>query len=445
MGAELITLANFRGMIPLKDDALIEENAAAYAENVDLVSGSIRPLKRDVSYHGIVLKVDDGVASGSPLLFASAIGRSGDLVILSRMFDHCAALTDISGATRMYLAGPDVDAKLIVKRAAGSAVAITNTNPTGSSTPGAPAVTITRVDAGATPTRYAVFAATYVYADGIEGPLSPYSEEFGYSPGDAYEFAPINAGAIIPVPVGVNFYITVPSASSDVPSVKLLASSNTYQYPTTGVLPNDILGEAYPEFDPLPLRLRTVAAAPWGGLAFTTNDEPGVVQFTDTTYLNRVYRENDINVGARVTCLLRGANVLFVLCDDGGPHVISGTSLGSHILTTSHKVEILVSGPRGASVTNNTCVFAAPRGLVMVTADANVSAVTEEKIFTAAQWQAMGPRDCALVFLSDGSIVFSMPNTRKTGIIKPYGLVWRSGKRRSAFARLPSDDSVVFV
>ena len=447
MGAELIALSRVRGMFPVTDDYLLPESAASYAEDVDLESGSIRPVHRDTAYQGHVLNVDDGLDAGdaAPMLFSVPVNRAGDIVILSRQFDHCAALSDISGDTRIYLAGPGVLSKLVRRKASGDAVTITNANPNGTDVPPAPDVTITRAEPDTAATRYAVAAATYVYPDGSEGPLSPYCDEFAYSPGDAFAFAPVPLPPSQPAPIGVNFYITVPSESSDVPNIKLIAETTSPQYPVSGTLPNDILGEAYPEFDPLPARIRTVAAAPWGGLAFTTEDEPGIVQFTDTLYLNRVYRENDINVAARVTCLLRGANVLFVLCDDGGPFVISGTGLGNHIMTASHKTEILVSGPRGASVADNTCVYAAPHGLVAVGPEASVKAMSEGVVFDWRQWQEMGPRECALVFLSDDSIVFSMPAVQKTGVIKPYGLVWRSGGSRRAFAKLHSDNSIIFI
>ena len=52
--------------------------------------------------------------------------------------------------------------------------------------------------------------------------------------------------------------------------------------------------------------------------------------------------------------------------------------------------------------------------------------------------------DCiALAFASDGAVVFASP-TGKTGIIKSYGLVWKSGARR-AFATLPHDKSLVYL
>lgn len=448
MSAELTAISRFKGMLPIMDDGLLSEDngvAASYAENVDLVGGNILPLRRDTPYGGLTINPDDGDPSGYPMVFAIPISTAGDIVVVTRQFDHCAVLTDVSGDTRIYLSGAGVDSKLIKRKAAGSGVIVSSSNPYGSAIPPVPVVTITRADAGADPTRYAVAAATFVYADGSEGPLSDYTAEFSYIPGDTYSFAPVAVGSVSPAPIGVNFYITVPSASSDVPMVKLLAETTLPQYPTEGVLPNDVLGESYEDFDALPLRLRTVAAAPWGGLAFTTEEEPGIVQFTDTMYLNRVYRTNDINVGARVTCLIRGANVLFVLCSDGGPFVISGTALGSHIMTASHIVEVLASGPRGAAAVADTCLYAGSRGLVSVNSSATVTPVTEGIYFDWRQWQAMGPSECALVCQSDNSFVFSMPSVGKTGILKPYGLVWKTGGVRRAFAKLPSDNSVVFV
>ena len=438
-------------MLPLLDDALLPEGkeatgaAASYAEDVDLTAGNIVPVRRDAPYAGTVINPDATGATGTAMLFAAPIGRAGDIVFLTRQYDHCAVLTDVNGDTRMYLAGVGVDSKLVRRKASGQSIIVTSANPTGSGIPAMPVVTVTPANPAVAATWYAVAAATYLYPDGTEGPLSAYSAEFAYSPGDAFSFAPVALGAGAPAPVGVNFYITVPSASTDAPQIKLLTSTTNPQYPTTGVLPNDVLGEAYPTFDPLPLRLRAVAPAPWGGLAFTTEDEPGIVQFTDPLYLNRVYRENDLPVGSRVVCLLRGSNVLFALCDDGGPYVISGTALGNHISTASHKTEVLASGPRGAATIYDTCIYAGSHGLVSVNSSASVAPLTEETYFEAPQWQAMGPSECALVVQSDNSVVFSMPNVRKTGILKPYGLVWRSGGRRVAFARLPSNNSVVFA
>lgn len=448
MSAELTAISRFRGMLPIQDDGLLsEENGvtASYAENVELNGGNILPVRRDAAYGGMVIDPDSGVSANDPMVFAVPISTAGDLVFVTRQYDHCAALTDISGDTRIYLSGEGVASKLIRRKAAGSAIIMTSSNPYGSAIPAVPVITVTRADPTAAPTRYAVVAATYVYADGSEGPLSPYTAEFSYIPEDAYSFAPVALGAVTPAPVGVNFYITVPSASTDAPTVKLLVETTSPQFPTEGVLPNDVLGESYEDFAALPLALRTVAPAPWGGLAFTTEAEPGIVQFTDTMYLNRVYRTNDLNVGARVTCLIRGANVLFVLCDDGGPFVISGTELGSHILTQSHTVEILASGPRGAATIGDTCVYAGSRGLVSVNSAATVTPVTEGVYFDWRQWAEMGPRECALICQSDNSLVFSMPSVAKTGILKPYGLVWRTGRRRVSFSKLPSDNSLVFI
>lgn len=442
--SELIALRGVQGMFPVKDDGQLSDSAASYAENVDLTSGNIRPVGADSVFRGTVLPVDDGEdGTGDPMLFSVPAGRTGDIVLLTRRFDHSAALTDVSGNTRVYLAGPGVDSKLIIRSRAGESIIITNTNPTGNAIPQPPAVTVERVDPGALTTRYANAAATFVYPDGAEGPLSKFSDEIAYVPGDSLTFAPVPLPSVQPSPVGVNFYLTVPT-SSNVPDIKLLVETTSPMYPTTVVIPNDIMGETVPEFEPVPVQMRTVAAAPWGGLAFTTEDEPGVVKFTDAMYLNRVFREHDVNVGARVTCLLKGANVLFALCDDGGPFVISGTALGNHIVTASHKTEILVSGPRGASAVDNTCVYAAPHGLVGVGPEAVVKPLTENVIFDWRQWQEMGPSQCALIFRSDESVVFSMPQTQKTGIIHPYGLVWRSGVRR-AFAKLQSDNSIVFI
>lgn len=451
MGTELIGIRRFKGMTPLLDDALLSDGSggagvgASYAEDVDLTAGNIVPVRRDAPYAGTVINPDVSGAAGEPMLFAAPVGRSGDIIFLTRQYDHCAVLTDVSGDTRMYLAGAGVDSKLVRRKPAGQAIIVTSSNPTGAGVPPTPVVTVTPANPSVAATWYAVAAATYVYPDGSEGPLSLYSAEFAYSPGDAFSFAPIPLGVGSPAPTGINFYITVPSAASDVPQVKLLTTTTSPQYPITGILPNDVLGESYPDFDPLPTRMRTVAAAPWGGLAFTTETEPGVLQFTDPMYLNRVYRANDLNVGARVVCVLRGANVLFVLCDDGGPYVVSGTALGNHILTASHKIEVLASGPRGAATLYDTCIFAGSHGLVSVNSSASVATLTEGTYFDWRQWQAMGPSECALVVQSDNSVIFSMPSVQKTGILKPYGLVWRSGGRRVAFARLPSSNSVVFA
>ena len=49
----------------------------------------------------------------------------------------------------------------------------------------------------------------------------------------------------------------------------------------------------------------------------------------------------------------------------------------------------------------------------------------------------------AVAFASDGSPVFASASG-KTGIIKPYGLVWKTGTRRS-FAVLPHNKSLVYL
>ena len=333
---------------------------------------------------------------------------------------------------------------MVRRKRSGGAILVSSTNIYGTQKPTAPVVTVQRADPEAAVTRYTVMALSYVYPDGTEGALSLNSGEISYVPGDGYTVAAIPLDGVSPVPSSLNLYVSVGTTDGN-PVMTLLANIEQPAFAFSGTLPNDVLGDSYPDFDPLPANLRCVAAAPWGGLALTTPSEPGVVQFTDSTYHNRVYREHDLNVGATVKCLLRGATCIFVLCDDGGPFVITGTALGNHIITGGTRPETLVATARGAAAYNDVCVFAGAHGLLTLSSAGLVSPMTEEDVFNREQWTGMNPATCAVAFLSDGSVVFSMPDAGRTGVLKPYGLVWRTGAARRALATLHSDDSVVYV
>jgi hypothetical protein len=209
------------------------------------------------------------------------------------------------------------------------------------------------------------------------------------------------------------------------------------------VLENDIAGEIMEVYDTVPSDIRTVCAAPWGGFAFTSLSKPGVVQFTDGLEFRRVWTSYEINTGGTVKALLSGNSCVFVLCDDGGPFVISGTGLGNLTRNSGTSVTPLVSTSAGAAVYNDTCLYVSSHGLVTVSSAGTVSPFTEEPVFSQEQWAALAPEGIALAFASDGAVVFASP-TGKTGIIKSYGLVWKTGKRRS-FATLPHDKSLVYL
>ena len=102
-----------------------------------------------------------------------------------------------------------------------------------------------------------------------------------------------------------------------------------------------------------------------------------------------------------------------------------------------------MSTSAGAAVYNDTCLYVSAHGLVTVSSSATVSPFTEEPVFSERQWAELGPRGMAVAFASDGAVVFATP-TGKTGIIKSYGLVWKTGNRRS-FATLPHDKSLVYL
>ena len=188
----------------------------------------------------------------------------------------------------------------------------------------APSASVTRVDENASVTRYTSVRVACVFADGYETSMGPASEEIGYVPGDTLVVAPVDE-ALLPVkPSAIRLYIAV--AGTDDFQWKYLGEFTDVSYATEIVLENDIAGEIMEDYDTVPSDIRTVCAAPWGGFAFTSLSKPGVVQFTDGLEFRRVWTSYEINTGGTVKALLSGNSCVFVLCDDGGPFVISAVS-----------------------------------------------------------------------------------------------------------------------
>ncbi len=439
--ADLITGMGFKGMAPAMNDEGLAANQAAFAMDVDLFQGVIKPTLADSPYLGRVNDFDPGTAPvDKTRVFGVPGSQTSSFVIVSSVYDHCAHAVNVNGELEVLLAGPEGGFRLRRARSGGGII-VYDATPYEDVVVLAPDVSVTRVDTGAAITRYTVVRLAYVFADGYETSMGPVSGEIGYTPGDTLVIAPIN-NTLLPIkPTHIRIYLAV--AGTDNVMWRYLGEYADIAYPIEIVLENDIAGEIMEEYDTVPSDIRTVCAAPWGGFAFTAASNPGVVQFTDGLEFRRVWTAYEINTGGTITALLAGTNCIYALCDDGGPFVISGTGLGNLVRTAGASMTPLVSTSAGAAVLNGICLYVSSNGLVTVTPAGTVSPFTEEPIFSKEQWAALAPQGIALTFMTDGSVVFASP-TGKTGIIKAYGLVWKSGVRQS-FAVLPHDKSVVYL
>lgn len=438
---ELVSGMGFKGMSPALDDEALAAEQAAYAENVDLYRGVITPTKKDVAYTGVMNDFDPGSApTEKTRVFAIPADGTSSFVIVSSVYDHAAYAVNVNGELEVMLAGDGGGFRLRRARS-GAGIVIYDAAPYEDITALAPSVSVTRVDSAASVTRYTSFRVAYVFADGYETTMGPVSEEVGYVPGDTVVIAPVDEALLSVKPAAIRLYMSV--AGTDDAQWKFLGDFYDVAYATEFVLENDIAGEVMEVYDTIPADLRTVCAAPWGGFAFTSASKPGVVQFTDGLEFRRVWTSYEINTGGTITALLSGTSCVFALCDDGGPFVISGTALGNLSRNSGTSVTPLVSTSAGAAVYNDTCLYASAHGLVTVSSSATVSPFTEEPVFSEKQWAELGPQGMAVAFASDGAVVFATP-TGKTGIIKSYGLVWKTGNRRS-FATLPHDKSLVYL
>lgn len=439
--SEIVTGMGFKGMAPALDDEGLAAEQAAYAINVDLFRGVITPTKADIAYDGSINDFDPGWASDEKTrVFAIPGDGNQSFVIVSSVYDHAAYAVNVNGELEIMLAGSAGGYRLRRGRS-GAGIVVYDSAPYADITILAPVVSVTRVDPEATITRYTSFRVAYVFADGYETPMGPVSEEIGYVPGDTLVIAALEE-ALLPIkPTKIRLYMSV--AGTNDAQWRYLGEFDEISYATTFVLENDIAGEIMEVYDTVPADLRTVCAAPWGGFAFTSASKPGVVQFTDGLEFRRVWTSYEINLGGTVTALLSGTSCIFALCDDCGPFVISGTGLGNLTRNSGTSVTPLVSTSAGAAVYNDTCLYVSSHGLVTVSSSATVSPFTEEPVFSQQQWAELAPEGIALAFASDGAVVFASP-VGKTGIIKSYGLVWKSGVRRS-FATLPHDKSLVYL
>lgn len=448
MPANLITGMGFKGMAPALDDEALATNQAAYAINVDLHQGVIRPTKADMMYTGTINDFDPGTAPvAKTRVFGMPGGSNSSFVIVSSVYDHAAYAVNVNGELEIVLAGPNNGGFRLRRARSGAGIVVYDSAPYEDITVLAPSVSVTRVDENAALTRYTSVRLAYVYADGYETSMGPVSDEIGYAPGDTLVVAPIDVELLSIIPAKIRIYIAV--AGTNDAQWKYLGEYSQITYPTEIVLENDIAGEIMEVYDTVPSDIRSVCAAPWGGFAFTSSSKPGVVQFTDGLEFRRVWTSYEINTGGTITALLAGTSCVFALCDDGGPFVITGTGLGNLTRNSGTSVTPLVSSSAGAAVYNDTCLYVSSHGLVTVSSAATVSPFTEEPVFSKDQWAALNPSSIALAFASDGAVIFASnaggPNgTGATGTIKGYGLVWKSGTRRS-FATLPHDKSVVYL
>lgn len=438
---ELVGGMGFKGMAPALDDEALSAEQAAFAINVELYRGVITPTKADMPFGGSISDFDPGTAPAAKTrVFAVPADGASSFVIVSSVYDHAAYAVNVNGELEVMLAGSGGGFRLRRGRA-GAGIVVYDAAPYENITVLAPEVSVTRVDENASVTRYTSFRVAYVFADGYETPMGPVSAEVGYVPGDTLVVAPINEALLAVKPSTIRLYMSV--AGTDDVQWKFLGDFSDVSYATEIVLENDIAGEIMEVYDTVPSDMRTVCAAPWGGFAFTSASKPGVVQFTDGLEFRRVWTTYEINTGGTIKALLAGTSCIFALCDDCGPFVISGTALGNLTRNSGTSVTPLVSTSAGAAVYNDTCLYVSSHGLVTVSSAGTVAPFTEEPVFSKEQWAALDPAGIALAFASDGAVVFASP-TGKTGIIKSYGLVWKSGVRR-AFATLPHDKSLVYL
>lgn len=441
--SELLSGIGFKGMSPATNDENLSVYQASLAVNVDLFKGQITPTKRDIPFAGTVNDFDPGTASSvKTRVFAFPGTGAGSFVVASSHYDHAAYAVNVNGELEAILAGPNGGFRF--RRARSSAgVTIYDGTVYQDVTVPAPTLTLVPVDAGASATRYSTFRLAYVFSDGYETPMGGVSDEIGYVPGDSVSIAPIDLAPLPVAPVAIRIYMSV--AGTNAVEWRYLGEFTDISYPTVIELLNDIAGEVMMEYDTVPADIRTVCAAPWGGFAFTTVSRPGVLQFTDGLEFRRVWTEYELNTGGTVTALLAGTSEVFALCDDGGPFVVSGTALDNLVLNKGTITTPLASTSAGAAVFNDTCLYVSAHGFVTVSSAGTVAPYSEESIFTADQWGALLPESMAVAFASDGSPVFASASASgKTGIIKPYGLVWKTGVRRS-FAVLPHNKSLVYL
>ncbi len=441
MPDELISGIGFKGMSPATGDEALAANQAAFAQNVDLFRGVIRPTRADAMMQGTVFNFDVDQTVSPTRIFALPGSETNSFVIVSAVFDHAASTVNVNGELEVWLSGPGASATRFRRGRSGSGFIVYDQSIYEDVSVPAPSISVVRVNSSADVTRYATVRLSFVYADGYETPLGPSSAEFGYVPEDSLKIEAVDISGSSVAPSLIRVYISVGTTNGV--EMRYFAEITEAGYSNTFVIPNDITGEAIEEYDTLPADVRCVCSTPWGGFAFTTATKPGVIQFTDSLMMRKVLTEYEMNLGGNVKALVRGTSCVFALCGDSGPYVVSGTALSNLISNPGSVISPLVASPVGAAVFNDVCLFVGAHGLMSVSSSGNVSTFTEEPIFSKEQWSELIPPSMALAFASDGSVVFASA-TGKTGIIKPYGLVWKSGVRK-AFATLPHDKSIVYL
>lgn len=441
MSDELLSGIAFKGMSPATGDESLSANQAAYAQNVDLYRGVMRPTRADAAFRSGIINFDPDQTAVPTRIFALPGTEAGSFVIVSAIFDHAASAVNVNGELEVWLSGPGVGAMRFRRGRSGSGFVIYDASVYEDVTVPAPSVQVVRAEPTADVTRYATVRLSFVYADGYETPLGPSSVEFGYVPGDSLQIEAVDISGTSVAPSVIRVYISV--ATSDGVEMRFFGEILEAGYGSSFTIPNDVTGEAIEEFDTLPADVRCVCSTPWGGFAFITESKPAVIQFTDSLMMRKVLTQYEMNLGGNVKALLRGTSSVFALCGDAGPYVVSGTALANLVSNPGSIISPLVSSPVGAAVFNDTCLFVGAHGLMTVTSTGTVSPFTEEPIFSREQWAALIPSTIALAFASDGSVVFAS-GAGRTGILKPYGLVWKTGVRK-AFATLPHDKSIVYL
>ena len=441
MSEELISGIGFRGMSPATGDEALAANQAAFAQNVDLYRGVIRPTKADAVLKGTPFNFDVDQTVSPTRIFALPGTDTSSFVIASAVFDHAASLVNVNGELEVWLSGPDTPARRFRRGLSGSGFVVYDSSIYENIIVPKPTCTVARADSAADVTRYATVRFAFVYADGFETPMGPVSDEFGYVPEDTLEIEAVDLSGAKATPSSVRVYISVSESGGVV--WRYLGEITETGYMSSFTIPNDVTGESVELYDTLPADVRCVCSAPWGGFAFTTVAKPGVLQFTDSLLMRKVMTDYEMNLGGNVKALLTGTSCVFALCGDSGPYVISGTALSNLTSNPATVVSPLVATSAGAAVANDTCLFVGAHGLMCVTSTGVVSSYSEEPLFSREQWAALVPSSMALTFTSDGAVVFASA-TGKTGILKPYGLVWKTGVRK-AFATLPHDKSIVYL
>ena len=79
MSEELISGIGFKGMSPATGDESLSSNQAAYARDVDLYRGVIRPTKSDVAFSGTVHNFDADQTQPPTRIFALPGSDTGSL------------------------------------------------------------------------------------------------------------------------------------------------------------------------------------------------------------------------------------------------------------------------------------------------------------------------------------------------------------------------------